>query len=84
MRHLPPDPVLTSLVDNPLCPVQITCGYLQKLGEHAGSLQPTCQAGSPNHPHPTRVVAYTNALKVFICFNYKIFSKRKFFNIFVN
>ncbi len=33
------------------------------MGDHNGSLQPTCSPRDPNRPHPTRVVGYTLALQ---------------------
>jgi len=64
MRHRPPDGMLTFMEGNPLYPVSLTLKYLQFLGEHRGSLQPTCMPGNTNLPHPTKVVIYSNALKV--------------------
>ena len=37
--------------------------YLAFLGDHAGSLQPTCAPGQPLKPHPTKVVCYSLALR---------------------
>jgi hypothetical protein len=36
--------------------------YLEFLGGHTGSLQPSCTLGRPNHPHPTRTVNYSTSL----------------------
>jgi len=39
--------------------------YVEYLGLHQGSLQPTCTAGNPNRPHPTKTVTYSLALQDF-------------------
>jgi len=44
------------------CLCKLTQRYCDFLGDHDGSLQPTCRAGYPNKPHPTRAVGYDLAL----------------------
>lgn len=64
MHSQPPDGLLTTVEDPLLCPVKLTQEYLEFLGPHQGSLQPTCSASDANKAHPTRVLIYSNALRV--------------------
>lgn len=41
---------------------KISHRYVEFLGEHSGSLQPTCAPGYPNKPHPSRAIVYTLGL----------------------
>ncbi len=41
--------------------MEITKKYFAFLGSHQGSVIPTCQPGDRNLPHPTKVLAYSNA-----------------------
>jgi hypothetical protein len=45
-----------------MCLVSLTEKYLDFLGTHYGSLQPTCDPSNANKPHETKVVGYTLAL----------------------
>lgn len=44
------------------CLYTMTQRYLEFLGSHQGSLQPSCLAGHPNSPHPSRSIGYSLAL----------------------
>jgi len=45
------------------CLFSLTKQYLEFLGEHKGSLQPTCSPRDPNKPHAEKTLGYTLALE---------------------
>jgi hypothetical protein len=55
--------VSENLEDSQMCLVTLTEGYYEFLGDHEGSLQPTCSASNGSKPHPDRVVGYSLALE---------------------
>ncbi len=49
----------------PACPFFLTTRYLQFLGPHAGSVQPSSLASDRYRPHATKVIPYSLALSDF-------------------
>ena len=47
------------------CPFSLTTRYLQILGPHEGSLQPSSSPRDPRKPHSTKVIPYSLALSDF-------------------
>jgi len=54
--------LITSNPDSDSCLYKLTKRYLRFLGDHEGSLQPTCRAGHPKEPHAKCSVGYSLAL----------------------
>lgn len=61
-RNAKNERLITSNPDSDACLYKLTKRYLRFLGDHQGSLQPTCRAGHPLEPHAKRVVGYNLAL----------------------